>query len=169
MLCENALALGCEQSNIFCLNISVYHNNRSNQHANKDRYYCTTKRTLLLWFWVPLELNGNSYVNRKPTFWYSANCDFQTFVTFWRQTDRQSRRQCRRKWRHLRRWRPSTPSTPSTRQQSFYAVVIRDVIKGSTRSSTVTSSTVLRGVELVSKVSFGLPVKPLAAIHANFV
>ena len=41
MLCENALALGCEQSNFFCLPKSVYHNNRSNQHANKDRYYCT--------------------------------------------------------------------------------------------------------------------------------
>ena len=59
MLCENALALGCEQSNVFLLNISVYHNNRSNQVANKDRYYCTTKRTLLLWFWVPFELNNN--------------------------------------------------------------------------------------------------------------
>ena len=30
-------------------------------------------------------------------------------------------------------------------------------------------SKVLRGVELVLKVSFDLPVKPLAAIHANFV
>ena len=30
-------------------------------------------------------------------------------------------------------------------------------------------SKVLHGVELVLKVSFDLPVKPLAAIHANFV
>ena len=137
MLCENALALGCEQSNIFCLDISVYHNNRSNQHENKDRYYCTTKRTLLLWFWVPLELNGNSYVNRKPTFWYSANCDFQTFVTFWRQTASKSTPVSAGGsgdiWGgdvHPRRQAVNRSTVVLRgRQQSFYAVVNRDVIK----------------------------------------
>ena len=42
MLCENALALGCEQSNVFVLNISVYFYRVSDQVANKDREYCTT-------------------------------------------------------------------------------------------------------------------------------
>ena len=42
MLCENALALGCEQSNVFLLNISVYFYRVSDQVANKDREYYTT-------------------------------------------------------------------------------------------------------------------------------
>ena len=157
MLCENALALGCERSNIFCLHISVYHNNRSDQVANKDRQYCTTREHCCCWF----EFHSGQMVT--PTFEQPSDIvrivTFQTFVTFWRQTDRQSRRQCkRRKWRHPRRWRPSTPSKPSTvTSDKFYAVDGRQ------------SSKVLRGVELVLKVSFDLPVKPLAAIHANFV
>ena len=51
----------------------------------------------------------------------------------------------------------------------FYAVVIRDVIEFYAVVKRDVIKAVLRGVELVSKVSFDLPVKPLAAIHANFV
>ena len=87
----------------------------------------------------------------ESTFWY-RDCDFQTFVTFWRQTDRQSRRQCEGSgdiWGGDVRPRrqavkPSPVAVLRGRHQSFYAV-ISDVIKGSTRSSSVTSSSSTRG------------------------
>ena len=69
----------------------------------------------------------------------------------------------------LRGQQPSFYAVVNRDVIEFYAVVSSDVIEAYTRSSAVTSPKVLRGVELVLKVSFDLPVKPLATIHANFV
>ena len=89
------------------------------------------------WIWVPLELNGNSYVrNIKTTFWlvqivtdfqtdFSDICDGQLTV----KVDASARAKAKEEVATSEEVTSIHAVKPSASQQSFYAVVNRDVIK----------------------------------------
>ena len=148
----------------------VYRNFWSNPHRNRNRYNFTWEFGCCVVILGSSGLNGESQrTNSKTTFYSAKTVTFRLKWHFVTANLPSNRRKCTCKGGSGDIWGGDVRPRRQAVNQSTVAVVIRDVIKGSTRSSTVTSSKVLRGVELVSKVSFGLPVKPLATIHANFV
>ena len=184
MLCGNAFALGCEQERrLFqCIKtftrITTQINIVNTIHENFGCCEVYLGSIGAKWWIQTCEtVRQPSEVNWLRKLWLSG---WLLWQFLWRQNYRQIdavhvQRQ-RRKWRHLRRWRPSTPSSRQAvnrhrslfyavvkssvvlrghrwRHRRFYAVASSDVIKGSTRSSSVTSSSSTRSSNVTADSS----------------